>query len=476
MPHKSFAGPGSTVMAVGVLLGLVVLCGLGIIASLVGGSGGAQSDSEMTQLDILVNSILSDNVQFSRLCELCDLYPARVCSSSNMDAAVEWCLSEMKKEGMTGYTENVTVPNWYHNPSGDSLRLLSPGMPRSLAVTALGLSIGTDPAGIEAEALVVSNFEELQNRSSEAAGKIIVYDVPYVSYNALYRIEGAVRAAAVGGIASLTMSLAPASLYTLHTGSSTTTSIPAGSITVEDASMLHRMQLRGQVPRLKLVLNCSMSGTTISHNTILDIPGTEFPNEVVIISGHLDSWMSGAHDDAAAIAAAWQVVRSMHLAGIRARRTIRLVMWTCEEFGGQGGQSYAVTHAGELGNTSLALEMDHGMLPLDYFRFSGPQEAFDMLAPTMKILADYGINITLVPGGGCLDTQALEQQGVPAMAVVTQGYYDPYSEYWDLHHSYADTPDKLSYEYFTTCSVAVAVMAFNVANLDTVLPHKQPVL
>ncbi|KAH3762441.1 peptidase M28 family protein [Pelomyxa schiedti] len=428
-------------------------------------------------IDAIVEYIVSDSAQYERLGVLTDNYPSRMSSSQVLEDAIDWCYSEMVAEGMQAHTEDVEVPNWYHNHENDLLALLSPGMQRNLTVTALGSSIGT--SGITATALVVSSFEELTNRSADAVGKIVVYDVPFTTYGeaAAYRWHGAEEAAKVGAVASLTMSVTSKSLYTLHKGDSITASIPAGSITTEDAAMLHRMQHRNTPPLLHLVLDCELRGTATSRNLIVDIPGTEIPNELVIVSGHFDTWddyFPGAHDDGAGTFAAWQVVRALHFTGLSARRTIRAIFWTCEEFGwdlsGYGGESYAAAHASELGNYSLAIEMDSGAFAPSYWSFTGTDEAIEALQPVVEQLNLYGMNTTVIRGPAGVDTEAMERAGVPAMTLevdVTD------TTYYSFHHTRADSFDKVAIKDFNDCSAALAVMTKMVADMDTLLPRTQ---
>ncbi|KAH3758667.1 peptidase M28 family protein [Pelomyxa schiedti] len=428
------------------------------------------------ELETLVESLQQDTTQYARMAALCDLYPARISSSPSMDAAIEWILDQLQLEGMEGYTENASVPYWYQNPDGHNLKLLYPGVPRELAVTPLGRSIGTGPDGIEGYVLVVSSFDELNNRSAEAAGKIVVYDVDYVSYGdtVQYRSQGALMAASVGALASLTMSVTPESLYTLHTGGSTEATVPAGSITVEDAKMLHRMQNRGQIPLLHLVLDCENRGTYMSRNVIIDIPGTDYPDEYVIISGHLDSWdmnMAGAHDDAGGTLAAWQVVRSMYRNSIRAKRTVRAILWTCEELGGYGGRSYAADHLSELDKTSLAVEMDLGVFEPKELSVSGGDKTLAALAPVAETLLDYGLNVTLTPGSGGVDTRAMEEEGVPCMSLIPSESIPADGVYYSYHHTRADTPEKVDMGDFNDCSTVMGIIAYVVANMDDLLPH-----
>lgn len=433
-------------------------------------------------VDLLVAAIMSDQVQFERMQEWCDTYPARVSGSQALEDSIDWCMDTMQLDALDAvYTEKAVIPNWHHG-EGDNLRLLEPGYPRRMLVTSLGNSIPTSASGIQAPVLVVSTFDELNARASEAEGKIIVYDAPFTSYSATvpYRSSGAVEAAKVGGIASLTRAITPFSLYTLHTGvmhyDKNVTKIPAGSITMEDAMMLHRIQNRSQTPVINLTLDCEPKGYSVSRNLIAEVTGSEYPEQVVIVSGHTDSWdngATGAQDDAVGAFGAWQVVRMMAKLGLRAKRTVRAILWTCEEFGGYGGESYAIEHKTEMGNISLAIEMDNNgaYVPL-YFSVDASAEALDMLEPVLAKLQEIA-NITFVSGGGGEDIDPMIEYGVPVMGLSTQPDVDVngYSNYFDIHHSSADTVDKLNQDQWNQCVASLAIMSYMVADMDTLLPR-----
>ncbi|MGA2556691.1 MAG: M28 family peptidase, partial [Verrucomicrobiota bacterium] len=253
--------------------------------------------------DRLMHAATNTDFAFRRLAKLCDTFGPRQAGSTNLEAALDWIVQEMKKDGLDHvHGEEVLVPHWVRG--AESAEMLQPrrvGLP----MLGLGNSIGTPAAGLTAEVLVVTNFAELQKRATEAAGKIVLINQPYESYGRTVRIrrDGAVEAAKAGAVASLIRSVTPFSLKTPHTGammySNGVAKIPHAALTVEDADMMQRMQERGE----KIVVHLQMSAATLpdarSRNLIAEVTGRELPEEIVLVSGHIDSWDvgQGAEDD-----------------------------------------------------------------------------------------------------------------------------------------------------------------------------------
>jgi carboxypeptidase Q len=347
--------------------------------------------------------------------------------------------------------------------------------PRRVALPMLGLgnSIGTPPAGLTAEVLVVTNFAELQRRAKDAAGKIVLINQPFETYGRTVRIrrDGAVEAAKAGAVASLIRSVTPVSLKTPHTGamlySDTVPKIPHAAITVEDADMMQRMQERGE----KIVVHLQMSAATLpdapSRNIIGDITGRDLPDEVVIVSGHIDSWDvgQGAEDDGGGAISAWEAVRLMKQLGLRPRRTVRVVLWTDEENGGSGAKGYEKRHKAELAKHILAIESDSGAFQPRSFSFAGSDKALANLKEWTGALAQLGMR-TVTKGGGDADVNELVQDGVPVMSL----HCDSTNYFW-YHHSAADTMDKLNPQQLGMCAAAFAVMAWQVADAPADLPR-----
>jgi carboxypeptidase Q len=286
-------------------------------------------------------------------------------------------LAEMKGDGLDGVrAEPVMVPHWVRG--SESAELVLPYV-RRLPMLGLGGSIATPPGGITADVLVVSSFDELKARAAEAKGKIVLFDVAFETYGqtVAYRTNGAVEAARAGAVASLIRSVTPYSLQTPHTGAmqydSAVARIPHAAITVEDATLLHRLQLRGERVRVKLQMQASTQPDAPSRNVMAELRGRERPDEVVVLGGHSDSWDvgQGAMDDGGGVVAAWEAVRLLKVLGLQPRRTIRVVAWVNEENGLRGGRAYLEAHRSELARHVAAIETDAGVFKPTGFGFGG---------------------------------------------------------------------------------------------------------
>ena len=323
---------------------LIAICALPVTA-------GAQVDvaPHRASADRLIHAATRDSAAYHRLARLVDGFGPRHSGSENLERALDWIVSEMRRDGFENVRkEPVTVTHWVRG--AESAVLLRPHR-KELAMLGLGRSVGTPPQGIRANVLVVRSFAELRARAAEARGRIVLFNVPFdttvppfAGYGGAvrYRGVGADSASAVGAVAMLLRSVTPHSLDTPHTGSMApydTTGrlrrIPAAAITVEDAEMLQRMQDRGERIEVLLRMEARTLLPSRSHNVVGEIRGAERPDEIVVMGGHIDSWEvgQGAMDDAGGCVAAWEALRLIRELGIRPKRTIRVVLWTNEENG-----------------------------------------------------------------------------------------------------------------------------------------------
>lgn len=346
---------------------------------------------------------------------------------------------------------------------------------KQLPMLGLGNSVATPEEGIEAEVLVVSSFEDLQQQSDQAKGKIVVYNVPFTTYGQTvqYRVNGAVEAAKAGAVASLIRSVGPFSMKTPHAGNSYyqdgVEQIPHAAITLEDAALLHRLQMRGETVKIRLYMEAHTLPDTESRNIIAEIKGSEKPEEIVVLGGHIDSWDvgQGAMDDAGGSFAAWEALRLIKKLGLQPRRTVRVVMWTNEENGLRGANAYRdmVQEDGSLKNHILAMESDAGVFEPTGFGFTGTDEAFEIVTEIGKLLEPIGAD-SITRGGGGADIGPIMRAGnVPGMGLAVDG-----TKYFWYHHTDADTIDKLDVDEYNKCIAAMAIMAYVAADIPQALP------
>lgn len=420
----------------------------------------------------IVAAALSDSGAWDRLAYLADTYGPRLSGSANLEQAIDWMLDRMRQDGLANVRgEPVTVPHWVRG--AERATLLEPRV-ANLPMLGLGGSVGTPPGGIRAPVLVVSSFDDLRARAADARGKIVLFDVPFTSYGATvqYRVNGAIEAARVGAVAALIRSVGPVSLATPHTGTmrydSTVAAIPAAALTLEDAAMLHRMQGRGQPVVVRLEMEARTLPPAQSRNAVAELPGREFPDQVVVMGGHIDSWDvgQGATDDGGGVVIAWEAVRVLQRLGLSPRRTIRVVGWTNEENGLAGGNAYRDRHAAALDRHVLAIESDGGVFAPAGWGFSGGAEARKIIEAVAGLLEPVGASQVRPQGGGA-DIGPIMQAGVPGLGHVVDG-----TRYFWVHHTHADTMDKIDPREMAMNVAAMAVMAYIIADLPEPLPRR----
>jgi len=423
-----------------------------------------------TSLKIISKS-LTDSTAYNRLGYMCDTFGPRLSGSKNLENAINWILKEMNNDGLENVKgEKVAVPTWIRGK--ESATLLSP-FKKELSMLGLGGSIATPRGGLTAEVIVVNDWDELESRSNEVPGKIVLFNAPFTSYGqtVAYRYSGASAAAKHGAVASLIRSIGPWSMDTPHTGvmayKDDVQKIPNAALTMEDAMMLSRIHDRNDKIIVKLDMSARMVADRWSHNVLGEIKGSIYPEEVVVVGGHIDSWDvgQGAHDDGGACIASWEVLRLIKELGLKPKRTIRCVMWTNEENGGKGNKGYRDMHLDEMDKHVLAIESDGGVFSPKGFGFSGSNSARELVEEIHELMKPIGAN-TISDGGRAADVAPLNDEGVPVMSLKVDG-----SKYFWYHHTDADTFDKIDFNEFNRCIAAMAIMAYVVADLDEPLPR-----
>ena len=413
----------------------------------------------------LLGEAVAGDAAWQRLAYLGDTYGNRISGSPNLEAAIKWAVEEMKRDGLENvHTEAVKVPHWVRGR--ESLEIAGP-IPQPLVMIGLGNSVGTPPAGIEADLLVVHSFEELDAARDRVKGKIVLFNVPFTTYGdtVRFRAAGPSRAGGLGAVAVLVRSVGPAGLRTPHTGALSYAEgqpqIPAAAVTTEDAARLERMFNRGTKVRLKLMMEAKFLPEADSANVVGEIRGRELPNEVVVIGGHFDSWDvgTGSTDDGGGCVATWEALRLMKKLNLRPRRTVRVVLWTNEENGGRGGQAYRDAHLEELPNHVMMLESDGGVFRPTGFGFSGSDAGRGKVRDIATLLGGIHADTIGASGGGADIGPSVQQANIPAMSLEVDG------NYFLIHHTPADTIDKIDPLEISRSSAAIAVMTYVIAEM-----------
>ena len=443
-----------------------------IVAVMLSQSFGESIKSKYVETSLkIISKSLTDSTAYNRLGYMCDTFGPRLSGSKNLENAINWILKEMNNDGLENVKgEKVAVPTWIRGK--ESVTLLSP-FKKELSMLGLGGSIATPRGGLKAEVIVVNDWNELELRSNEVPGKIVLFNAPFTSYGetVAYRYSGASAAAKHGAVASLIRSVGPWSMNTPHTGvmayKDDVQKIPHAALTMEDAMMLSRIHDRDDKIIVKLDMNARMVADRWSRNVLGEIKGSIYPEEVVVVGGHIDSWDvgQGAHDDGGACIASWEVLRLIKELGLKPKRTIRCVMWTNEENGGKGNKGYRDMHLDEMDKHVLAIESDGGVFSPKGFGFSGSNSAREIVEEIHELMKPIGAN-TISEGGRAADVAPLNDEGVPVMSLKVEG-----SKYFWYHHTDADTFDKIDFNEFNRCIAAMAIMAYVVADLDEPLPR-----
>jgi carboxypeptidase Q len=449
-----------------------------LVLSCAAATGHAQSQATwLTTLrqdaERLVKSATADDFAWRRLAELTDLHGARLSGSENLTRAIGWAVEAMKADGLDNvHTDPVMVPTWVRGR--ESAEIIDP--PRhTVSILGLGGSAATPPGGIEADVVVAASFVELHAKCADVRGRIVLLNVPYTNYSetVTYRTGAARAAQRYGAAAVLVRSVGPIGLRTPHTGAaheaaSPPPQIPAASIAGEDANRIVRLTSQGRRVRMRLTIESHFGPDAESANVVGEIRGREKPEEIVLLGGHLDSWDvgAGASDDGVGCIVTWEAARLMKKLGIRPRRTVRVVLWTNEENGLRGANAYAERYAGAAANHVFALESDSGVFAPAALGFSGSPAARTLLSQLVPWLMPLGFS-EIGPGGGGADIGPIAQMGnVPTMAFLGDS-----TRYFVIHHTPADTVERIAPDDVSRAAAAIAVITYAVAEMPERLPR-----
>jgi carboxypeptidase Q len=463
------------VLATGVLFGFLIVASGSRAGEQVLSEAGTPPptwiDPHRADAERLIRQAQADRFAWNRLAVLTDTYGNRLSGSENLTRAIAWAVEAMKQDGLENVrTEKVMVPRWVRG--NESLEIVDPAR-HAIPMLGLGGSIATPAAGIEADVLVVKDFDELTRRAAEAKGKIVLYNAVFTSYGQTnqYRTGGASAAARHGALASLVRAIGPVGLRTPHTGNMTYAQdaprIPAAAISAEDADRMQRLVDGGRRVRVRLRMEARFEADVESANVIGEIRGSEFPDEIVLVGGHFDSWDvgTGASDDGVGCVVTWEAARLMKVLGIRPRRTVRVVLFTNEENGLRGGNAYRDTYLKQAEQHVLAIESDSGVFAPSRLGFTGSQMARQMMNDVGALLAPLSLQ-EIGPGGGGADIGPIAQAGkVPMLA-----YQGDSTRYFTIHHTPADTIDRIAPEEVSKAAAALAVVTYIVADSMQRLP------
>ena len=416
---------------------------------------------------IAETSARSSDVGWQRLAEIADGYGARITGSTALTGALAWAAGRMRDDGLDDVRlEPVAVPHWVRG--AERARIVRP-VDRPMALLGLGGSVGTRGT-IRAPIAWFESLDDLRASSAPLDGTIAFInhrmppydeqrDDPGYGQGIQARLHGASEAARRGAVAVLVRSVTAVSLRTPHTGAlrydDGVRKIPAAAISIEDADLLARLAREGPV-EVELALGARMLPDAPSANVVGELRGRERPDEIVVLGAHIDSWDvgTGASDDGAGVVAVMEAVRLLRQSGLTPRRTIRVVLFTSEEYTLAGAEAYRRAHGEE--HHVAAFESDFGMAAPDAIGV-GSEDMVRTMAPLLPEFQRFGIRVFRPRAFGA-DVKPIVDTGAMPFDLEPDGHH-----YFDIHHTEADTLDKIRPEDLQRNAAAVALLAWVLA-------------
>ncbi|HQW83789.1 MAG TPA: M20/M25/M40 family metallo-hydrolase [Ferruginibacter sp.] len=432
-------------------------------------------DKDSVMIKKISNEILLNGKAYPNLYSLCKTVGPRLSGSAGMYKAEQWGLQALKDAGAENvYLQQCMVPHWVRGEKEFAgYRSANKNFNKEYNVLALGNTVGTGNKGVTAQVIEIKNFDELDKRKDEVIGKIVFFNYPFNktylrgAYGdaVRYRVNGPSAAARYGAVAVIVRSVTGALDDFPHTGTmhydENQPKIPAVAISTIGANKL-RADIKGAYKNEKLYLqtNCIMLPDTIGHNVIGEVKGTEFPDEIITVGGHLDSWDpgEGASDDGTGIVNSIEIIRVFKTLGYKPKRTIRIVLFANEENGLRGATKYAEEAKQKNENHIMAMESDGGAEFPRGFVCGMTKEQYVKVQSWLKYFEHFDATRFSFSeaGGGGADIGPLQQNFKTAQfGLITTG-----QRYFDVHHAASDTFEKVNAQELNLCSVVMASMVY----------------
>lgn len=410
--------------------------------------GMAQTGDE-ARIKQLSDEIMRNGKAYELLRQLTKDIGGRLSGSPQFAKAVQWGKLSMEQNGADKvYLQECMIPHWVRGGQDKAylVEIDKKKASQKLDVLALGNSLGSGT--VTGELLAVADFDELEKRKAEVKGKIVYYNSgfnptnikPFVSYgeSGIYRRWGASRAAKYGAIGVMIRSLTESTANDPHTGGmayiDSFPKIPAIAVGPRDADKVWAMSKTSNM-KLSMTTNGHFLPDTIGHNVIAELTGTEFPDQIITVGGHLDSWdvNEGAHDDGTGVVQTIEIMRALKAIGYQPKHTIRFVLFANEENGLRGGTKYAAEAKAKGEKHVFALESDAGGFTPRGFSIQASKAQLEKLRSWIPLLSPYG-SFEITGDGGGADIGPLNRTfGIPVGELLP----DP-QRYFDLHHARSD--------------------------------------
>ncbi len=432
----------------------------------------SQNDDSL-MIKKISDEILLNGKAYSNLYILCKTVGQRLSGSAGMYKGEAWGVQTLKEAGAVNvYLQECMVPHWVRGKKEFAAFTKAKGS-NEFNILSIGNAVGTGKAGVSAKVIEVKNFEDLNKRKDEVKGNIVFFNYPFNktllrgAYGdaVRYRSSGASAAAKYGAVAVIVRSVTAAYDDNPHTGAlrynDSFPKIPAVAISTKDADKLSNgLKSIYKFEKLFLRTNCVMLPDTVGHNVIGEIKGTEFPDEIITVGGHLDSWdaAEGASDDGTGMVQSIEILRAFNAVGYKPKRTIRIVLFANEENGLRGGNKYAEEAKAKKEKHIMAMESDGGAEYPRGFSCGMTKEQYAKVEAWKKYFTPYDADKLSFSegGGGGADIGPLQTNFKTAQfGLNTTG-----QRYFDLHHAATDVFENVNAQELNLGAAVMAAMVY----------------
>ncbi|MEI7483434.1 MAG: M20/M25/M40 family metallo-hydrolase [Ignavibacteriota bacterium] len=419
----------------------------------------------------LYSEALTSNISYENLRELCKNIGGRLTGSKHANDAIKFIEGKLKGMNLDNvYLQELKVRNWERGEKEVANAMTKKGRV-NFNVCALGISVGTGDKGLTGKVIEVKSWEELKNLGKEnIEGRIVFFSraADQKGYTTGYgygssvdqRVKGAVESARYGAIGVIVRSATVAYDGYPHTGvmryNDSLTKIPAIGISTKESDILSGLLKEDKDLEFYFRTTCHQDADVESFNVIGEIKGSEFPEEVIVVGGHVDSWDlgEGAHDDGTGIVQSMEVLRLFQSIGIKPKHTIRFVGFMDEEIDQKGGRKYADAVKNKNEKHLAAIESDGGGFTPHGFSFEASDAQIEKLKSFQKYLEPYWMHL-FVKGGSGVDVGFLKESGAALIGLIVDS-----QRYFDYHHSANDVFENVNRREMQLGSASMAALIY----------------
>lgn len=449
---------------------LIVLGFLTIVMSI---QGISQNDDDVNYIQKIHQDALGNGTAYSTLSTLCSEYPGRIAGSENYLGAARYTQQELSKiPKVKARQQECTANYWVRGNQEDVYMTNAAGELEPLKALSLGNSVATSPSGLMAEVIEVQSLDEVEKLGDAISGKVVFFNRPmdptklrtFTAYGGAVdqRVYGPSRVAKYGGAAALVRSMTTLKDDFPHTGvtiyEDSLSKVPGIALSTNAADLLSA-ELKKRPVQVFINTNCQNIGPRPAPSVIAEIKGSEFPDEIILIGGHLDAWDvgQGAHDDGAGCVQSMEVLQIFNRIGYKPKRTIRCVLFSNEENGLAGGKTYAAESNKNKEFHLAALESDSGGFSPRGFSFEADTSVFKQyykeVSQWLPILEPYGLHFEM--GGSGADISPLKSQ-----KGLLIGLRPDSQRYFDFHHTAKDTIEAVNQRELELGAAAMASLVY----------------